>query len=187
MYIKIAILIRGASASGKTTTTRKLMEKLPGYRNIHIDDYINELPKNLSHEAKRDIAYKKGLEDPEKAIDEGVDVIIDELFRPEFYSPVTDMLAKADYQILNIRLKANLELLKQRDLLRNIRVGEERVETLLKRSEIINDQISKIKKGEEITIDSEHTDLDAAVEQIVQKIDDYSEISENLGETKSLN
>jgi len=186
-HMKTAILIRGASASGKTTTTRKLLERLPEFRNIHIDNYINELPQELTHQEKREIAYKKGLQDLEKAVSEGVSVIIDELFRPEFYSAVTEMLQKAEYQILNIRLKVDLELLKERDLSRSIQVGDERLETLAKRSEIIEEQLADIKKGDEIIIDSSNTTLDSAVEQILKKLTSYSEDSENLGETKSMN
>jgi chloramphenicol 3-O-phosphotransferase len=166
---KVAILIRGASAVGKTTTTRALLKALPNFVNLHVDDYRNAV-RHLDHQAQREFGYKKGIERLNELIKEEANLIIDEQFRPEFYIPVVDLLDAAGYRIINVVLQASLEIVQTRDKSRPIPIGEERLTTLHARAQTIEADLMGLKKGEDMEIDTSKHTADESVAMILSKI-----------------
>lgn len=178
--MKQAILIRGASASGKSTTTNTFIEKHSGFVNVHLDDYRRESGLE-DHRAQREYAYEKGIEQLKRLTSEGKAIIIDEMFRPEFYKPVVALLEESGYRIINVLIKTSLESLSERDAARKIPIGKKRLETLAKRAESIEEELRDALRGEQIVID-EGISLEEAVSMIEAKLDlapgsDNSEIT----------
>lgn len=167
--MKYAILIRGASASGKSSTTNKFLESHPEYTNIHLDDFRRESGE-VDHKAQREYAYKKGIEQLEGLVSEEKEIIIDEMFRPEFYKLVVEILEGSGYQIINVLMKTSLESLKERDASRKLPIRSERLETLASRAEKIEEQLKELFKGEQVEIDEDVT-LEDGVKMIESAVE----------------
>jgi adenylylsulfate kinase-like enzyme len=129
---KFAIIIRGPTAAGKSTTSQLLKEQLQ--KTVHLE--VDVLRRIISHKPcakRRKIAHKAVdvyLNELTKYKD---NIIIEEVFRKPYYLKVCNFFKKKKYVLLRVFLSAPLKVLVHRDKTRKTKtLGKKSVSKMSK-------------------------------------------------------
>lgn len=157
---KVAVIIRGPVAVGKTTTSQALKQRLPSFVLLSIDVFRHMIASDSS-ESRTRIARNVGAYFLEQVIADGYNIILEEVFHDEYYDRLKAKLLENDYNILTIFLTAS------KDEVINRNMNREKV----KSDEIVNTyhDITQPGEGDVIISTSENT-KEQTVEQIVKQI-----------------
>lgn len=159
---KIAIIIRGPAAVGKTTIAQALKEALPEYVLLSIDMFRHMISKE-STAFRRTIARNVGEYFLKQVTENNLSVILEEVFHDDYHERLLSILHDKEYRILGIFINAPNDVLLSRN----------RNRSKVKSEEIIlrfADQ-SKAKDGE-LVIDANRYSVVEIVAQIIVKVGD---------------
>ena len=159
---KIAIIIRGPAAVGKTTIAQALKEALPEYVLLSIDMFRHMISKE-STAFRRTIARNVGEYFLKQVTENNLPVILEEVFHDDYHERLVSILNDKGYHILGVFIDAPKDVLLSRN--RN-------------RSKVKSDEVilrfagqSKAKDGE-LVIDANSYSAAEIVEQIVIKVEE---------------
>ncbi len=127
---KIAIIIRGPAGSGKSTIAKNLRNKLKNYIHLDIDKFKHIISKDSSNMRTR-IAQNVGIFFINQLIKEKLNIIVEEIFRIEYYIEVRNLFLKNNYKVISIFLKSPLNKLIERDKSRKIKTKGRQIITNL--------------------------------------------------------
>lgn len=159
---KIAIIIRGPAAVGKTTIAQALKEVLPEYVLLSIDMFRHMISKE-STAFRRTIARNVGEYFLKQVTENGLPVILEEVFHDDYHERLVSILKDKGYRILGIFINAPKDVLLSRN--RN-RLKVKSDEVILRFA-----GESKVKEGETV-IDANRYSVAEIVEQIVVKVEE---------------
>lgn len=159
---KIAVIIRGPAAVGKTTIAQALKEALPEYVLLSIDMFRHMISKDSSAFC-RTIARNVGEYFLKQVTENGPPVILEEVFHDDYHNRLLSILNDQGYRILGVFIHAPEDVLLSRN--RN-------------RSKVKSDEVilrfagqSKAKDGE-LVIDANRYSAAEIVAQIMGKLED---------------
>lgn len=135
MIEKVAVIIRGPSAVGKSTIAGLLHKKIPNSACVDIDVFKHMISE-VSSQNRTEIAHAVAFCFTQELIERKYNIILEEIFRDEHYGKFLELLDGAGYSVTSIFLKAPLPTLVERDAGRIHKVKGEDVVTRL-HSEII--------------------------------------------------
>ena len=159
---KIAIIIRGPAAVGKTTIAQALKETLPEYVLLSIDMFRHMISKE-STAFRRTIARNVGEYFLKQVTENGLPVILEEVFHDDYHERMLGILNEKEYRILGIFVDAPKDVLLSRNRNRSKVKSEEVILRFAGQS--------KAKDGE-LIIDANRHSAAEIVEQIVIKVEE---------------
>lgn len=127
---KLALVIRGPAAVGKSTVAAKLHEKIE--HSAHVDvDLLKRMISLESTKARTEIAHKVALSFVSELAAHGFSIIIEEIFREKDFAELQRTLKSAGYEAKTFFLWLPKEELVRRDAGRQYKVkGEEVISRL---------------------------------------------------------
>jgi predicted kinase len=130
MNEKLAVIIRGPSAVGKSTIAALLHKKLPNSACIDID-ILKRMISEESNSDRTKIAHVVALSFTQQLIGGKYNIILEEIFRDEHYKKFRELLDGAGYRVTSVFLTAPLPTLIERDAGRTNKVKGGEVVTRL--------------------------------------------------------
>lgn len=155
-----AIIIRGPAGAGKSEISRLLIDKIPSLVCLEIDVFkymISEQPSPI----RSAIAHEVGSFFLRQLIKNGFSMVLDEIFREDYYIQVTRELEEAGYKIIKVFVTAPKEVLVERDKARDKNIGEEMICRL---------SYEIISLDEDVVIDTSKKSAQQAAHEVTEKL-----------------
>jgi len=156
-----AVIIRGPAGTGKSTIGELLKQKLPNTVHVDIDKFKNIISKDSSPQRTK-IAHNVGTHFLNQLIEYKYNIIVEEIFREDYYAAVVDMLKNNNYKVLTVFLTTTLEVALQRDTERETKTKGEKIISQLHK------EITSL--GEDLTIDTSEKNASEAVTIILEEL-----------------
>lgn len=126
-----AIIIRGPAGVGKSEISNKLRQDIPNL--IHLDiDLFKHIISEESSKVRSDIAHNVGSFFLKQLIQNNFNIIVEEIFREDYYLEIIRLLEESNYKIIKVFLSASKNILVKRDSKRAKNKGKEIISRLLK-------------------------------------------------------
>lgn len=157
---KIAVIIRGPVAVGKTTVAQLLKQRLPSFVLLSIDVFRHMIASGSS-ESRTRIARNVGAYFLEQVISDRYNIILEEVFHDQYYDLLKAKLQENDYRVLTVFLTA------PKDEVINRNMNREKV----KSDEIVCKYHDLAQSGkEDVVMNTLENTKEQIVEQIVKLI-----------------
>lgn len=158
--MSFAIIIRGPAGAGKSEISDQLKKDIPNLIHLDIDKFKHIISKDSS-KVRSTIAHDVGTFFLKQLINNNFNVVVEEIFRENYYNRIIQILKETDYTIIKIFLTASKETLLKRDKNRAKNKGKEIISKLEK-------QIKPLK--EDLIIDTTHKTIEEIKSIIIKKI-----------------
>jgi len=135
-----AIIIRGPAGTGKSEISNQLKQNISNLIHLDIDKFKHIISKDSST-VRSTIAHNVGSFFLKQLMENNFDVIIEEIFREDYYDEVLKILEEADYKVIKIFLTASKETLLKRNKERAKNKGEEIISKLEQEIKPLNEDL----------------------------------------------
>jgi predicted kinase len=156
-----AVILRGPAGVGKSTIGQALRNQLAdnwAYLDI---DMLKHIIAADSSEFRSQTAHDMANYFIEKLLQHNTKIIIEEIFKADYYKKVISLLEKYNYETLTVFLTAPTKTLIQRDAARFKHKGEQTIKDL-------SQTIRPLK--ENLTLDTSKQSVNDLVKRILQEI-----------------
>jgi predicted ABC-type ATPase len=158
--MSFAIIIRGPAGAGKSKVSNQLTKDIQNLIHLDIDMFKHIISKDSS-KIRSTIAHDVGSFFLKQLIKNKFNVIVEEIFREDYYNEIIQILKKSDYAIIKIYLTASKAILLKRDKDRVKNKGKEIISKLKKEIKPLN---------EDLIIDTTHKTIEEIKSIIIKKI-----------------
>lgn len=138
--MSFAIIIRGPAGTGKSEISNQLKNDIPNLIHLDIDKFKHIISKDSSN-IRSTISHDVGSFFLKQLIKNNFNVIIEEIFRKDYYNEIIQILKESNYTILKIFLTASKETLIKRDKHRDKNKGEEIISKLEQEIKSLNEDL----------------------------------------------
>jgi len=150
--MSFAIIIRGPAGAGKSEIASQLAQGLPNSIHLDIDKFKHVISKDSS-QIRNVIAHDVGSFFLKQLIKNNFNVVIEEVFREDYYHKIIQIFKESNYPVVTIFLTASKETLLKRDKERVKNKGEKIITRIEKEIKPLNEDLiidTTNKKIEEI-------------------------------------
>ena len=157
----IAIIIRGPAGAGKSTIAERLKKQISN--SIHLDiDMLKWIISPESSSIRTKIAHNVGRSFINQLTKAKFNLIIEEIFRENYYLAIKKILKKNNYKIISIFLSAPVSTLKNRNKHRKTKTKDVKV------IEKLSEEIKPFPT--ELVVDSSKKSKDEIVKIILKEV-----------------
>jgi adenylylsulfate kinase-like enzyme len=135
-----AIILRGPAGTGKSEISSQLKKDIPNLIHLDIDSFKHIISKDSST-IRSDIAHSVGSHFIKELTKNKFNIIIEEIFREEYYFEIIKILKKNNYKILKVFITASKEILIKRDKKRLKNKGAKVISQILKEIKPLNEDL----------------------------------------------
>ncbi|MFT4303623.1 MAG: zeta toxin family protein [Candidatus Woesearchaeota archaeon] len=135
-----AIIIRGPAGTGKSEISNHLKKDIPNIIHLDIDKFKHIISKNSSN-VRSAIAHNVGSFFLKQLMENNFNIVVEEIFREEYYNEIIKILEEGDYKIIKVFLTASKEMLLMRDRERAKNKGEEIIVKLEQEIKPLNEDL----------------------------------------------
>lgn len=138
--MSFAILIRGPAGTGKSEISNQLKKDISNLIHLDIDKFKHIISKDSST-IRSTIAHNVGSFFLRQLIKNNFNVVVEEIFREDYYNEVIQILKRSNYKIVKVFLTASKETLLKRDKERAKNKGEEIISKLEQEIKPLNEDL----------------------------------------------
>lgn len=161
------IIFIGPPAGGKTTTAKKLAQRLGNSKVVEVDKIKIAISGSVfgKDDNERELWFKKVNEEISSGLDAGKNVIVDEgFFGKQYLDKILENISKAPFIVeINFRIDEHLKRSSERK--------DDDVQAIKRMYQIYNSVNKGSKIATNLAIEDERVSVDGIIEQIISGLD----------------